>query len=503
MASFVAVVLVFAGLVTYNMGFAATGVFTNPECDPITNPNCNPSAPLFLNPDDGLKQTVQTDIDLGSGKALGVFGNLNLNTGAKLQTPSALAGQAINVTSSGDHAIVGRSDGTSKNGIYGIASATGSYGVYAINTANTSGSYALFADGGSSGNAAQFTGPVIIKSNNGSYTATLGVDSSNRLTVNGSPAGAAQHYATATGTASATTTYNIISNLGDVTVTSIQVLYADTSSGTNRFWNQLPQANIVYEECESSAPDGALKLTNPTANTVGYRIVIGYDATTAISCPGAIPVPTFSLSASSIAANQSVTSSSTGVNNGLTSTWTVGGVTVCTGTNPSGACSFTNSAVTVSNTLAAPTFVFKTGAAHTITLNNGNATVPSATVNTYLANMAQVSLRSPATNYIVNFNNTSTPSPVTGLVCDWNYGSGFSGTYSACATPQSNNFVTGGNKTVYLRVKKTAGDATYSEKQTSFELCTAANQATDCASGICAASGYCVVGGGGGGLPID
>ena len=538
MASFVAVVLAFAGFTTYQMVSAANGVFTNPGCNPVDDPNCNPSAPLFLNPNDDSTtvsptttggQIVRTPVQIGyagNAKELDLFGNTNLQPGSKLQTQGTFNDVAINVTSEGNDAIFattrGGTSGATKAALKGVASNVNAYGVYAQNTINSSSSFALFADGGSAGNAAQFTGPVKFVRGGGSETATFSVDSTGNiniqtsvagkgLTVNGTSVGAGQKTFNLTGTGGngVAVEYPDIKNaLGSnqYVVTDVRVMYADNASATDRHWKPLATTAYTYKECTLSAWSSLLEITNPIASPI-YRVTYSIDPTQTFACPGAATQPAFTLSHSVQATNQPITTQTSNVASGETWTWTVGSTVVCSGTSPSATCTYNDSTVNVSNTLANPRFVLKTVATHTIKLNTAHPTVKTNDVDTYKANMAQVSPRSPANGYVVSFNNTTTPS-LTGHLCGWDFGngSGYSAD-AACSTPMSYNYASvgsppfGGNKTVNLRVKKGSGD--YSTISTTFELCTIASQVQDCASDVCAPAGYCILGGGGGGLPLD
>lgn len=305
-------ILVFAGFAGYQM-VSAAGVFTNPGCDPTATAGpaaCNTAAPLLLNRDSETasatlinsgSQLIRTPVQIGySGQiipsTLDVFNMVNLQPGAKIQTQGTFTGQAINVTSSDDAIVATTSGGTSgstKAALKGIASNVNAYGLYVQNTINNSSSYALFADGGTSGNAAKFTGPVQLS--NGTQTVTLKVNLSNQLLVNDAPVGGSSKNVELTAAAGVSIIpYNVYANMFGGTpnqykVTSYTVSYAETNTNIRK-WVPLPYdaANNYYEECDSTGTYiGKLYLKNPSSvNPVTFRVTVFHD-NTPITCTGA------------------------------------------------------------------------------------------------------------------------------------------------------------------------------------------------------------------------
>ncbi len=308
-----------AGLVVAFAGFGvfqlvlAQSTYTDPSCDPLTHPeDCKVSGPLLLSA--GSKQTLESDVDIGktgATKTLNMYGAINLNTGSKLQTANAnvagaIAGTAIDIQSSNDYAIYGRSGGTAKAGLYGVAAATSAHGVMAVNAL---GGYALFVDGSaSSGKAARFIGPMELS--NGTNDATFSIVSGNLniqtsvadkgVTVNGQPIASAgvQTAKYDTATANQTKDYDVkqhILNYQTYEVTSIQVLYDNTNTTTspNVEWVPLPTNKYTYRECTGANFEGKLSLINPTlADPVKYRIVVTYDPQSTLPCTSTSPAPT-------------------------------------------------------------------------------------------------------------------------------------------------------------------------------------------------------------------
>ena len=309
--SVVGVVLVFAGFATYQMVSAQTTTsFTDPTCDPTTNPgSCNTPQPLFLTPKTGQTgpQIVETDVQIGKTgalKDLSLYAGIVLSDSTKnISTISGYSGQAIHATSTLGHAIYGSSGGNGTGGLYGIATSATAYGV--AGSSGGYGTYAVFADASTGGTAGKFIGPVIYQ--NGSNTATLAVDGTGNLnvttsvtgkgfTVNGIPAAGAEK-TVVVASQPTTTTYDVKANVlsgSQFAISSIQVLYRDTTSG-NRFWQPLASTAITYEECTGNSFTGSLKLTNPVASPE-YRLVIGYDPTTTFVCTGQDVTPPDSVS---------------------------------------------------------------------------------------------------------------------------------------------------------------------------------------------------------------
>lgn len=330
--SIIGAILVFAGFAGYQMVFAA-GVFTNPGCDPTATAGpaaCNTAAPLLSNPNNETatatlatsgSQLIRTPLQIGySGQTtpspLDLFNMVNLQPGAKIQTQGTFTGQAINVTSAGDHAIVGTSSFAGKAGVYGLATNSGAYGVYALNSAGNATSYALFADGGASSNAAKFAGPVLISK--GAQIATLTVDATGNLdiataagkglTVNGLPAAGSLKGITVPGVGAqgAITAYDVATNVLGVgkkyPVTSLSVMYRDPASATPDYWKPIATTSVNYRECNGATFAGSLELTNPVA-TPEYRVYIGYDAMTTVICTGSDTTAPTSVSVSGMVTN--------------------------------------------------------------------------------------------------------------------------------------------------------------------------------------------------------
>ncbi len=297
-----------AGLVVVFAGFGVfqlvSAEYTLPTCDPLKNIGQCPatSGPLLLSA--GSKQTLESDVDIGktgATKTLNMYGAINLNTGSKLQTANAnvagaIAGTAIDIQSSNDYAIYGRSGGTAKAGLYGVAAATSAHGVMAVNAL---GGYALFVDGSaSSGKAARFIGPMELS--NGTNDATFSIVSGNLniqtsvadkgVTVNGIAAGDSSltaAYKIPNVVAGNTAEYSVRPSLFPVDkqyeVTSIQVLY-DRKDTPDVWWQPLDKDKAKYTECTGAQFTGRLDIL-PFAFDVGLRIIVTYDPQAPFICP--------------------------------------------------------------------------------------------------------------------------------------------------------------------------------------------------------------------------
>lgn len=306
--SLFALILLFTSFVTFRVVFAQTSTFENPSCNPVDDPGaCNPSAPLFLNPNKETNsitpstagaQLVRTPLQIGyvgNGKDLDLFGNANLRPGAKLQTQGTFTGQAVDVTSTGDIAIVGNSLAIGKAGIQGNGQGA-LPGVWATTMTGK----ALLAQGGPSGKAAQFEGEVIFAlASDTTKNATFGIDTdgnlniaiagSKSLFINGAPAAGAAKTATVTGTNGngGLTIYDIKGNIpggGQYPVTSIQVMYMDSAT-TDQYWKPVAATAFTYKECTGASWVGSLEITNPIASPI-YRVAFTYDASNGFNCDG-------------------------------------------------------------------------------------------------------------------------------------------------------------------------------------------------------------------------
>jgi hypothetical protein len=271
------------GLVGLSIGFGVrvfAQTFADPTCDPSVNPGgCNTSSPLFLAPlDKTTAQVVQTPVTFGTptaNKDVTLQGNLLLGTATSPGTSytiqrTALAGQAINVSSTDSYAIVAHSLDPTKAAIAAFGDGTGTIGLLA----QSSTGYAIDAVGN--------------------------VRISGSLTVGGQPVGGASGAYFEVNMDTATKDITLPgATLGGVTfpqitspftITSMEVLY-DADTSTKITWRQVVGQNLdgttyaEYKECNNSAFYGHLILAAPVGTKM--RVNLGY-TTNAPQCGGAI-----------------------------------------------------------------------------------------------------------------------------------------------------------------------------------------------------------------------
>ncbi len=283
---------------------AQTAAFTEPTCNP--GEACNPSAPLLSSGDITLSGNLTVS---GSGTSI-VLGSTGVGN---IITRSGGTGKAIDVTSTGNYAIVGNSSSAGMSAIWGngtgasngvVGNSVTGKAIYGISTGGLAG----FFEGSS-----QFNGNVQIgvatapgvpavagnltiangtlnvskKTTATDITANGNVEVAGILSVNGIPViGGGDVISKAfmlnipgtspvtNVTLSADTLYGVGKQYRMLGYTAFRML-GNSGTATARTWSPVV-SGIIYTECNPPNYAGTMLLPGVLNNPVAYRIVLTY-----------------------------------------------------------------------------------------------------------------------------------------------------------------------------------------------------------------------------------